>query len=221
MKDNWDEYFRTEIKPLSQNWGVDDLILYRQWYFMWLEFINHKLPIFRRVNALEIGSGIGAIVSLLKERGVFITGSDISKRMIKTAKSIIPQGDFVFCNIEEDVPKKNFYDLIFAFEVLEHLKNYQLGIKNIYKGLKMSGVFIGTSPYPYKKNLLDPTHYSVHLPEEWKKEFISQGFNNVTVSPMSFLPYLWRISKYLNIPIPLYIHNSKCISTTLIIAKKS
>jgi len=221
MKDDWDEYFRTEIKPLSQNWGFDDLIQYRRWYFMWLEFINTKLPIFRHINALEIGSGIGAIVSLLAERGVTITGSDVSKKMIKIAKSMIPLGDFVYCNIEKNVPKKNFYNLIFAFEVLEHLKNYQQAIKNIYKGLKNGGFFIGTSPYPYKKNLLDPTHYSVRFPDEWKKEFINQGFQGVSVSPMSFLPYLWRISKYLNIPIPLYIQNSKCISTILIIAKKS
>ena len=220
MKDNWDDYFRTEIQPLSQNWGVNDLIQYKQWYFMWLEFINYKLPIFRRVNALEVGSGIGAVVSLLRERGVSITGSDISKKMIKIAKSMIPQGDFVYCNIEKKVPNKSFYDLIFAFEVLEHLKNYQLGIKNIYTGLKKGGFFIGTSPYPYKKNFLDPTHYSVHFPEDWKNEFISQGFKNVTVSPMSFLPYIWRISKYFNIPIPIYIRNSKCVSTTLIIAKK-
>lgn len=220
MKDDWDEYFRTEIKPLSQNWGFDDLIQYRKWYFMWLKFINTKVPIFHHVNALEIGSGIGAVVSLLSERGVSITGSDVSKKMLKIAKSIIPKGDFVYCNIEKTVPKKNFYNLIFAFEVLEHLKNYQQSIKNIYKGLKNGGFFIGTSPYPYKKNLLDPTHYSVRFPGEWKTEFINQGFQDVSVSPMSFLPYLWRISKYLNIPIPIYIQNSKCISTILIIAKK-
>lgn len=221
MKDNWDEYFRNEVKPLGKNWGRADLMQYRKWYFMWLEFINTKVPIFRHVHALEIGSGIGSVVSLLNQRGVLITGSDVSNKMLNIARRLIPKSDFVYCNIEKNIPKKDFYHLIFAFEVLEHLKNYKQGIQNIYKGLKKDGVFIGTSPYPYKKNLLDPTHYSVRLPHEWKNEFMRQGFKDVSVSPMSFLPYIWRISKYLNIPIPFYISNSKCISTTLIIAKKS
>lgn len=220
MNDNWDEYFQKEIKPLGRNWGRADLLQYRKWYFMWLQFINTKVPLFHRGNALEIGSGIGAVVSLLGQQGVSITGSDVSHSMLNIARKLTPKCDFIYCNIEKNIPKRDFYSLIFAFEVLEHLKNYRQGIKNIYKGLKKGGVFIGTSPYPYKKNLLDPTHYSVRFPEEWKNEFILHGFTDVSVSPMSFLPYLWRISKYLNIPIPLYIRNAKCISTTLIIAKK-
>ncbi len=82
-------------------------------------------------------------------------------------------------------------------------------------------MFIGSSPDPYKKNVLaDKTHNFVLHPENWKRLFLNNLFKNVDIYPMSFLPFLWRINKHLNIKLPFYIPFKYFISTCLIIAKK-
>jgi len=116
---------------------------------------------------------------------------------------------------------KKKYKTIFAFEVLEHLYNPQDGIKQIKDLLDEDGIFIGTSPFPFKKNVLaDKTHRFCLHPENWKKFFLENGFKKVEIYPMSFIPFVWRINKHLNIRLPFYISIKHFISTTLIIAKK-
>ena len=118
------------------------------------------------------------------------------------------------------VDKKKF-DYIFAIEVLEHLDNPKEGIAKIHNLLNNQGMFIGTSPYPFKKNIdADRTHNFVLHPENWKRLFLNEGFSNVNLYPMSFFPSLWRISRYVNIKIPFYLPFKHFISTCLIIAKK-
>ena len=96
-----------------------------------------------------------------------------------------------------------------------------VGIEKISDLLEDGGIFIGTSPYPYKKNVLaDETHNFVLHPENWKRLFLDNGFKSVETFPMSFLPSLWRINKNFNIKLPLYLPFKYFISTCLIIAKK-
>lgn len=87
--------------------------------------------------------------------------------------------------------------------------------------IKEGGMFIGSTPYPFKKNIVsDETHLFVLHPLNWKRLFENCGFDYVIVSAMTFLPYLRRINKKLNFIIPFYIPGMKLVSTSLIIARK-
>jgi len=194
---------------------------YANWYFGWIKFIEKKFYIsFYSKKVFEIGSGAGGVCYLLNQLGANIVGSDISRMMVKKAKRNISSVPFVYCDIQKKIPSRIKYDYIMGFEVLEHLNNPTKGIVNIYKALKTKGMFIGSTPYPFPKNLIDPTHVNVKYPEQWKKLFIDSGFKNVICQPLSFLPLLWRINRSLNISLPFYVSLPGFVSTTLLVAER-
>ena len=111
--------------------------------------------------------------------------------------------------------------MIVALEVLEHIENPSAVIEKIATLLKPGGVFCGTTPYPFRKNIVsDQTHISVLHPENWRRLFSSAKFKAVSISPMSFFPFLWRIHPRLNIRLPFYLSTKTVVSTCLIVARK-
>lgn len=190
-----------------------------------LKFCNKivNLNRFKHKDILEIGSGLGAIAKLLIDSGFEnYQGIEMDNEVVSFTNRKIKN---CFTNESlEDFAKKKLvkkYSLIIAFEVLEHLKDPMECIKIIKNLLSDDGVFIGTSPFPYKKNVFaDETHRYVLHPENWRNLFLSNKYKKVTIYPMSFLPLIWRINKHLNFRIPFYIPFKYFISTTLIIAYK-
>jgi len=224
MSSKWDQYFHSHYNPQEKDWGMQDLIYYRNWYFSWVTYIcniplvNKKL--IGKPIGFEIGSAIGGTTSLLAEKGIQMTGSDISREIVKQAGKINKSIPFVFCDIQKGIPGKKKYDFIFAFEVLEHLADPITSLKNIRRGLKKGGVLVASTPYPFKKAYTDPTHCSVMYPSEWKTIFRKAGFSRTATRPMSFFPFLWKLSKFLNPVLPFYIPFDNIVSTTLVIAEK-
>ena len=217
-------------KNLYQNYFVShyktkftkhDLNSFKKWFYSQFKFIKKYVHPLTTGHLLEIGCGFGGFFNLIKDADfTSYTGIDLDPDAIKAAKRFFPKSNFLYQSFE-DFKSNTIYDRIFAFEVLEHLENPQACINKIYKKLSPSGIFIGTSPYPYPKNILgDKTHTYVLHPLNWKKLFREAGFSYVITQPMSFIPYIWRISPSLNIRLPFYISIKHFISTTLIIAYK-
>jgi SAM-dependent methyltransferase len=219
---DWDKYYCSHYKPIGAVWGKRDLKKYRRWYSPWITYLESKHGFsFSDTSAVELGCGIGAFSSLLFEHGCRIMGTDIASSMVEAAGRVCPQIPFFQYNMLTSFPKKKLFDYVFAFEVLEHISNPKLGIGNIRKILKRDGWFIGSTPYPYKKNMVDPTHIHVHLPVYWNELFNQAGFKYVQTVPMSFLPFLWRIHPILHPVLSRYISFPFFVSTTLILARKN
>ncbi len=223
MKTNsWDKYFQSHYQPLGREWSSTDVMRYMKWYFSWIGYIEKRCPAMRRkARIFEIGSAVGAVAKLLHDRGHDVIGSDISPLMVKKAAELCHPVPFVFCDIQKAIPVKETFDIVLGFEVLEHVPDVEKAIRNIKKALKKGGYFIGTSPYPYPKNFLDKTHVNVKYPNEWQEFFKHNGFRTVKTTPMSFLPYAWRLGKYINPVIPISIGWPYFVSTTLIVAQAS
>lgn len=82
---------------------------------------------------LKIIKCFGSIVALDKNQDAL---NEVGKLKIKTI-----QADIEKCSLP-----KEYYDVICCFDVLEHLKNDQQTIGNIYQALKPGGYFIFTIP---------------------------------------------------------------------------
>lgn len=202
----------------------DDDFKQADFLFSQFDFINRIISLnkYRNKKILEIGSGLGAFAKILIDFGVkYYRGIEVDEDAVAFTNRRL--GNYFENLTLEEIGKKerDSYDLIFALEVLEHLNNPMRGIEIIYKLLKRNGVFIGTSPYPFFKNIVaDPTHmYCLH-PKNWEKLFEKGGFMEIKTYPMSFFPFIWRINPKLNIRIPFYVPIKHFISTTLIIGKK-
>jgi len=216
MKNNYKNYFKEHYKS---TFSEKDVINYQKWFYSQYRFIQLKIkPI---GNIIEIGSGLGSFYSFLskKDQENYL-GLELDADAKNFANYYFKSEAFLNKSLEE-LKHERKSNVIYAFEVLEHLDNPMFGIKKIFNILENGGVFIGTSPYPYKRNVLgDKTHNFVLHPENWKRLFLNNGFKKVDIFPMSFFPYLWRINKHLNIRLPFYIPFKYFISTCLIIAIK-
>lgn len=93
--------------------------------------------IYKNMSILNIGSGATGAYAKLFENTKYET-LDIDRSTHPT-----------YClNILKSIPNKK-YDLIVSFNVLEHIAEPKIYLKNVKKLLKPDGCFIGTVPFMY------------------------------------------------------------------------
>jgi 2-polyprenyl-3-methyl-5-hydroxy-6-metoxy-1,4-benzoquinol methylase len=134
---------------------------------------------------LEIGCGLGKFLESAAPH-FEVHGLDISKYAVAHSQRVfgasVKRG-----NIEEVQLPPATYDVIVAFNVLEHLKRPSRTIDNVYTGLREGGVFFGSVPnnggpvgrvYTVVTNILDQTHCSTYAPRRWHALFQQVGFSH-------------------------------------------
>ncbi len=216
--DPYVDYFKNHYNYSFTN---NDVNTYVQWFRTQWNFIKAHIKIKQKDKILEVGCGVGGFYYLLQEDGYKnYSGIELDAQAVKFANSYFKSKNFRHIAVEK-MKVAARYDKVFSFEVLEHVDNPTDVIKRIHSFLKKDGIFCGTSPFPYAKNVYaDKTHKYVLHPKNWEKLFLEQGFKSVRLYPMSFVPYIWRFFPNLNIRLPFYIPLQYFVSTTLIIATK-
>lgn len=126
----------------DNNWVPTPTFLYRNYLY---EKIIKGFDNTQRY--LLIGIGTGYFLKKLEDMGFKGTALDISKESITKAKKITNK-DYTNIQFGDILKYKNNQktNLIFCFEVLEHIKDDQKAINNIYKLLKNKGLFIFSVP---------------------------------------------------------------------------
>lgn len=193
-----------------------------KWFKNITKFIEKHVSFENAGNkrALEIGCGWGAFSRILKDRGFEVIATDISAFIVKKAKKIQKDIDFRVEDVEKGISAKGKFDYIFALEVLEHLKNPKLSLKNINKKLKKGGTLVFSTPYPTKWSKSDPTHVSVNYPKAWLLLGKNTGFKEVTFKYATFIPFFYRYTNFLNGALPFKIDNRFINSTCFYFFKK-
>jgi 2-polyprenyl-3-methyl-5-hydroxy-6-metoxy-1,4-benzoquinol methylase len=146
------------------------------------EITSHK----KGGKLLEVGCGQGGLLRLAS-RHFDVHGIDISSYAIACIKPTF--GDQVW---RGDVENGSFsaahYDVILAFNVLEHLEDPGAVIKRIYDSLTDGGVFVGSVPNNSAgvgmiltrfANAVDRTHRFTYPPTRWRTLFRKRGFRNI------------------------------------------
>jgi predicted TPR repeat methyltransferase len=99
-------------------------------------------------NAFEIGCGEGYLTSHVKKMGINIEGADVSAKVIEHAKKMHPSITFSVCCIYELNNRSKKYDLLIASEVLEHLEEPALALKQL-KDLTSKYIFLSVPNEPF------------------------------------------------------------------------
>ena len=97
---------------------------------------------------LDIGCGGGILCESLTRLGADVTGIDTSSNAIKVAKEHSKKNKLNIRYFQSEVSKfqpNNKYDIITSMEVLEHINNIELFLKETYHLLNNNGVFIGST----------------------------------------------------------------------------
>ena len=95
---------------------------------------------------LEIGCGIGTFLqSLSSEPGIQLLGSEISLRGLRSAKAQCPAVEFIQMDAAL-IPFVSEFDVIGAFDVIEHIEDDMAVLRGIHKALKPEGRLVLTVP---------------------------------------------------------------------------
>lgn len=218
-KDRYRDYYKNHYKV---SFSEDDINEWCDWFMGEWKHIRKQLKLKRGMRVLDIGSGSGGFYEILQREGCKFeyVGLDLDPTIVNFANSHFNVRSFKNQKFEDHRPRKK-YDLIVAFEVLEHVDNPGEFVERIHQMLNPRGVFIGTTPFPFRKNVVsDATHISVLHPLNWERLFLNAGFKKVSSEPMTFLPGLWRLAPKMNVRIPLYVGLPKLVSTSFIKANK-
>ena len=109
--------------------------------------LNSEEPL-KNLKILDIGSGGGLLCEPLKRLGANITGIDASYNNIEVAKLHAKemQLDIKYIHSSpENLNLQNEFDVILNMEVVEHVSNINLFIKNCSKFIKKNGImFVAT-----------------------------------------------------------------------------
>lgn len=120
-------------------------------------------------DVLEVGCGEGRGINLLTEKAQSFTAVDKMKPVLDNLQKQYPAVRFMSMNIP---PLKgladNAYDLIVSFQVIEHIQDDDLFLKEINRVLKPGGTALLTTPNRKMSLSRNPWHIREYLPEELK-----------------------------------------------------
>ena len=95
----------------------------RNYYLPYIEQ-HTSLKFGRNCRVMEVGCGFGGILSIFAAKGATVTGIDIHKPSIETAKTLFAErglkGTFI-CSDIFDYSDTQPYDLIILHDALEHI----------------------------------------------------------------------------------------------------
>lgn len=136
-------------------------------------------------DVLEVGCGEGRGINVLMEAAKHFTAVDKIEPVIKKLQQKYPAGRFLAMNIP---PLKELasdsYDVIVSFQVIEHIENDQLFLKEIHRVLKPGGTALITTPNRKMSLSRNPWHIREYLPEELtslaKKIFLNVTMRGIT-----------------------------------------
>ena len=160
------EYF-SRNDAAAQWWHIDSKTGGR--YGKQIDFIRKRITI-KGLTTLDVATGLGRFaIDFAKSGASKIVGVDISAAMIERAKKnaieegVIDKIDFKVGNASELNFTANSFDVISLMEVLVHLPNPSLVIKNLTSYLKKDGLFITNYDYPRAPKVTYPIDAMVAL----------------------------------------------------------
>lgn len=161
-------------------------------FFKKLNLVANTIEIKDNFNILEIGCGEGILLNKLKEKNpnCNLVGIDINPNVnfLSIPNTIIKIEDATNMSF-----KDNSFDLVYAVDVLEHIKDVDLAIKEIKRVLKEKGKLIISGP-------TETTFYRLCRLLIKQKWILKEHYYNVNDLNKKIIDHNFYVYKKINIP---------------------
>lgn len=130
-------------------------------------------------NVLDIGCGIGDLLSALQSKGTPCHGIDRSIFALLVARSKVKDADLILADARFLPYRSNSYGVVLCSEVLEHIRREDQVVKEIQRVLAKCGVTIVTVPQGeqhWTEEDLEDGHLRRYTKMHLAKMFESTGF---------------------------------------------
>lgn len=134
---------------------------------------------FVKGDVLEVGCGEGRGIDLVLPESASFTAVDKIESALAKLRLKYPSGKFLAMNIPPlGELKDNAYDVLITFQVIEHIEDDELFLKELHRVLKPGGVALVTTPNRKMSLTRNPWHVREYLADELKK-LAEKYFNSV------------------------------------------
>lgn len=122
------------------------------------------------------------LVNFLKVQKIHHFNLNIQNEEQKKNTTIV---DFENIDFDGYSEFKNSFDLVCAFNLLEHIKNYKNPIRFAQFNIKKNGFFIGSTPFLFRKHG-SPNDYFRYTDDLLKLELKEAGFKDIRVETIGY-----------------------------------
>jgi len=146
---------------------------------------------------LEIGCGIGTIVSELAGQGYDVRGTDISRVAIEYGRAKYP-GVRLDVQPAEELPyESGTFDVVLSFDLFEHIARIDLHVAQVNRVLKPGGYYLFQTPNKWSNAIFETlshktlkwrrVHPSLHTPGQLRRRLARHGFETrfVKMNPVN------------------------------------
>lgn len=191
-----------------------------------LDFLKKTALLKKDEKILEIGCGIGSVVSALSKQRYDVTGTDISREAISYGRK--KYGDIKLQ--VEAAERLSFEDqsfgFVLSFDLFEHIAEVDRHLSEVYRVLKPGGYYLFQTPNKYSNALFSTishkslkwrrAHPSLHSPRQLRRRLKKHGFNVdfIKMNPVNeftlkklekfgVLKHIFRYIKFESLPLSL------------------
>ena len=137
-----------DLDRLHIEWGHEKFLLSSPFYLTRKRLITQMTEEmnFSRPNVLDVGCGIGDLLSTPLSKGFQCYGADLSTHVLRIARSNVRNADLVQADARFLPFRSNSFGLILCSEVLEHIHREDQVVNEIHRVLERNGIAIVTVP---------------------------------------------------------------------------